>query len=77
MIIRAWKQSDEQGNLVSCEIKDEEACRFDVSYPNQYGMCLEFEDRLMAERVAYALSRAREAGKEDAKKELCQWLGVK
>jgi len=63
---------DSNGNPTSVE----SAVTFSVRYSNKY-MPLQFRDKDQAEEVCRALLRVHAEGKEAAKTELRQWLGVK
>lgn len=77
--IFAWEpKTDEDGNhLVACDIDDPSAVRWDVGYPNPFGLRLEFDCKTTAVRVQRALQCAHEQGGKDKLAELRRFLDVK
>lgn len=74
--IQAWKPChDKPGCLVVTELDDPAATRFSLRSVG-LSTAMDFDTRLQAERVQYALIRAFEAGRKDFAADLRHFIGA-
>ena len=63
--------------LVACDLEDEAAIRYTVSWPNPLQTNIEVDNKLLAERIRAAMQAAFNAGRVDMQNDLQRMLGIK